>query len=500
MKLTHFSPFSRLLLLFLVAASVVTISSCEDDDGDLEIRQPQFRVTNSEGLIIEVETEVTWYDSSINVASREWVIVTGEGSEITSTEESVTVDYNEVGRFLTTLMVNFQDGTSETRVVGIDVRNKVTPAFEATSTQLTPGGTTQFMNRTTGLAPFVITENRNEMDSSVLFLWVFPGSTTGTDTVEANNPLVTYNELGSFDVSLTVVRRFPRSRETVVLEDYITVTDRPQIAPRTVRFNRDGSALLMHFNQEINLPANNTYGDFVITGDGGATATVTNASIPVWSENNTVVQLDIDGSALTSGSNVTVAYTGTAAGFANGDQLAMFEMDMEYFSGKPAWAPIVYDNGGNIDKVVDIGGMMFQWVTTGAKGSWDNNETINIFNVFPEFLSTQLNGGVEFTVDVTPQGGASLDNLRASGVELFFLNTGSTFTFSHPITDIQYHADPNMDLDLSADGRTLKITSATRGGPPRMTAILENAADIQNFRFMHDQMQDCNLFVTSAPK
>ncbi len=54
--------------------------------------------------------------------------------------------------------------------------------------------------------------------------WSFPGGTPATSTVQ--NPSVTYNTLGTYDVTLTVTNAL--GSDTMVKPDYITVTDTPQ--------------------------------------------------------------------------------------------------------------------------------------------------------------------------------------------------------------------------------------------------------------------------------
>ena len=79
-------------------------------------------------------------------------------------------------------------------------------AFNAGITEICPGTTLQF-NNTTAFSP-------------TSFMWTFPGGIPGTST-EAN-PMVTYDTLGTYTVTLTASNSFGDVTETKV--DYITVT------------------------------------------------------------------------------------------------------------------------------------------------------------------------------------------------------------------------------------------------------------------------------------
>ena len=490
-----FTNVSRAAALFLFAVLAISLSGCLEDDRFNEVRDDPFFLRASR-LNIEAGESITYKDSSDMFQSIEWEF---DGANIaTSTEREVTVQYDEPGTFLTFATITLTNGDSRRRRLEVEVLPTVMPDFTASSTQVVRGATVGFTNTTTGVG--AIPPNRSEADSMVLHLWVFPGSTTGNDTVEANNPSAQYLEEGSYDVSLTVIRRATGSRVTVVKENYIQVVTNPILQPNFVGFDRDGQSLLMRLPEVLDAPSGDGLAAFKLTSeDGSAEFSLASASIPGWSAGN-IVQFPIPAGMLTDGTNYKLSFDGDV-GFPSAAILGTFETEnMTYFSGQPAWAPIVYDNGGNINKTVMIGDKSFTWETTGARGSWDNNQTINIFNVFDDFLSTQWDGGVPYTVDVTPQGDASFDDIRASGVEAFFINPGTTISFSHPVTDIRYHRLPDMQIDLAMDGRSMVLTNVERGGPIRFTLILEDPAAFEGFSMVHDQAQDINIFVTSAPK
>ena len=86
-------------------------------------------------------------------------------------------------------------------------------SFSANETEVCQGGSVSFIDQ----SPAGVT-NWN---------WIFEGGTPGTSTLE--NPVIEYFSAGSYDVSLTVTNG--TSTNTMVLENYITVSALPGTAP-----------------------------------------------------------------------------------------------------------------------------------------------------------------------------------------------------------------------------------------------------------------------------
>ena len=76
---------------------------------------------------------------------------------------------------------------------------------------------------TIGCAPFVVQFSNNSSANATSFSWGFPGGTPATSTVE--NPVITYNAAGVYDVTLTVSNSAGSDMVTEV--GYITVNEAP---------------------------------------------------------------------------------------------------------------------------------------------------------------------------------------------------------------------------------------------------------------------------------
>lgn len=83
----------------------------------------------------------------------------------------------------------------------------VNPSFTASNTTLCEGGTVNFTN--------------TSVASATSYSWSFPGGTPSSSTAE--NPTVTYNNSGNYNVTLTLTN--PWGSKTVTMSNYITVSE-----------------------------------------------------------------------------------------------------------------------------------------------------------------------------------------------------------------------------------------------------------------------------------
>ena len=88
------------------------------------------------------------------------------------------------------------------------------------STMLTAGFTAQ---PTSGCAPLSVQFTNTSSDNATSFAWLFPGGNPAFSTQE--NPVVTYNNAGNFDVRLTASNA--AGIDSVILEELIVVTGGP---------------------------------------------------------------------------------------------------------------------------------------------------------------------------------------------------------------------------------------------------------------------------------
>ncbi|MBR9919974.1 MAG: PKD domain-containing protein [Bacteroidetes bacterium] len=131
----------------------------------------------------------------------------GDGE--TSMEENPTYIYPEDGIYDVTLTVTNDCGSvtaTETLVIATEGPMAL---FEA--------------NLTAGCVPFEVTFENLSSANAETFEWSFPGGDPSSSTEE--NPTVTYNTPGTYDVTLTVTNQF--GSDEVTFPDYITVDDVP---------------------------------------------------------------------------------------------------------------------------------------------------------------------------------------------------------------------------------------------------------------------------------
>ncbi|MEM9548083.1 MAG: PKD domain-containing protein [Bacteroidota bacterium] len=221
--------------------------------------------------------------STNNPDSFEWVFEGGD--PVTSTEENPSVTYTSAGEFDVTLtvtnangsntinmpdyviafdepisaftysedglMVTFVDGSLDADVYSWDfgdgnMSSEVNPVHEyaaegiytvilEVTNQCGSNITTQTINNytpveadfssdiTDGCANLVVGFEDSSSENVTEWFWTFEGGTPATSTEE--NPTVTYESAGQYDVVLTVSH--PESSETITLVNYIAVTDVP---------------------------------------------------------------------------------------------------------------------------------------------------------------------------------------------------------------------------------------------------------------------------------
>jgi PKD repeat protein len=131
------------------------------------------------------------------------------GTPATSTDQNPSVTYNSAGTFDVSLTVTNPNGSdSETKTDYITVYVPSPPAaeFTASATNIEEGQSVTFTDQST--------------NSPTSWSWTFEGGTPATSTDQ--NPSITYNSAGTFDVSLTVTNSGGSDTETKI--DYITVT------------------------------------------------------------------------------------------------------------------------------------------------------------------------------------------------------------------------------------------------------------------------------------
>ncbi|MDD4848301.1 MAG: PKD domain-containing protein [Bacteroidales bacterium] len=163
--------------------------------------------------IFEGET-VTFTDASTGNPTS-WIWVFEGGNPPMSFEQNPVVTYATAGTYNVALTVS--DGTNEDTKTVTDYITVVaapvgpTASFTASSTTINVGETVSFTNTSTGTVTG--------------FAWTFEGGEPATSIEE--NPIVTYNAVGIYDVTLIVSDG--TLTDTLLMEDYILVNEAGEI-------------------------------------------------------------------------------------------------------------------------------------------------------------------------------------------------------------------------------------------------------------------------------
>ncbi len=484
---------------FLVALSLLLLifTACEAEDEDFfDFRTPSFLVF-ADKLTVEAGKSIAFQDDSPSATSWEWAF--DGGTPASSSEQMPTITYNDEGVYIANLITTFNDGSTQRRRLELTILPRIAPDFAIATRQNITETPIPFTNLTTGVGaiPDVLGEN----DTLVFYEWTFEGGTPATST--ASNPVVSYSNTGTFDVTLKVTRPATESEETTVMEDFVEIVDVPILEARTVKFNRDDSQILVIADEPFAAPTAATAAGFSLTAADGSTVAITSADLAPYSSNTLV--LSYDRSQLAAG-EYTLGLTGSDVVFASASLLGAFTKTLQ-FTGDISWATIIYDNNGNLtDREVDLGnGKTLLWTTTGSPFSFGTNAAFNIFS--PTAMGFQSIGfrnqgsGVDYTVSAFPGPNTDIGtDVRAVGMEYYRVGPpGTTWHFNHPVTDFVGHM-AGMAVTISTDGLTVTVDQNDPGREEnaRMTVILENPADVADLVLSHTAPMNQNVYVTAA--
>jgi PKD repeat protein len=137
----------------------------------------------------------------------------GDGSPL-DVNSTTTHTYPSQGTYTVTAMSENSCGISSS-IQTINVVLAPTAAFSSDITTVCSGNTVQFINQSSA--------------SATSWLWTFEGGSPATST--AQNPIVTYSNTGSYDVSLVVTNA--AGQGNVAIQDYISVITVPSTGMST---------------------------------------------------------------------------------------------------------------------------------------------------------------------------------------------------------------------------------------------------------------------------
>ncbi len=228
-------------------------------------------------LSIVEGSSVTFTDKSTNTPTS-WSWSFNGGTPSSSTSKNPVVTYSTPGTWDVTLVATNSAGTdTETKTGYINVTALPLPVadFSVINTTVTVGTPVTFTDLTT--------------NSPTDWSWTFTGGTPDAST--AQNPVITYNILGTFDVSLTAANK-TGTGATTTKTAYITVTAIPApVAAFTASktsLSRGGSVTFT--DQSANGP---TAWEWTFEGGTPATSTAQNPSVTYSTEGTYDVTLTV---------------------------------------------------------------------------------------------------------------------------------------------------------------------------------------------------------------
>lgn len=191
--------------------------------------------------------QVTFSNQSANGNSYIWNFGDGNISNIVNPVHQ----YEEEGIYSVRLIVT-NDCGSDTITRTVNLLNTPVSGFST-------------VGSTSGCLPLQVQfsdQSEGEIDS---YLWIFEGGTPATSTLQ--NPVVTYNTHGQFDVTLITTNQI--GSDTLIMSDYINIYDEPS----EVDINVQKTGL------NVNFTAVPGFANYLYTWDFGDGATGTGASV-----------------------------------------------------------------------------------------------------------------------------------------------------------------------------------------------------------------------------
>ena len=157
-----------------------------------------------EGEFATVGDTVTFNNASVNATS--WMWTFEGGSPNTSTEENPSITYNRPGEYGLTLVASNEFCVGEQVEYSITVYPQIEFSFTADTTKVCAGGEIRF-------------RSTNNLGAVTYRHWEFEGGTP--EISDEQNPNITYNEPGTYRVSLQVMN--PATSKYMAIDSMITV-------------------------------------------------------------------------------------------------------------------------------------------------------------------------------------------------------------------------------------------------------------------------------------
>jgi vibriolysin len=172
-------------------------------------------VANFSASLLAGGIPMTTTFTDLSQAASSWLWNFGDGQ--TSTLKNPTHTYTTIGTFTVTLTATNQFGSDDE----VKVNYITTTAPQPPIANFTASTTSTFLNQS-------VTFTDTSLENPTSWSWTFEGGTPATST--AQNPVVTYTTVGTFDVTLVVTNAQGSDTETKV--NYINVAEKPYCASK----------------------------------------------------------------------------------------------------------------------------------------------------------------------------------------------------------------------------------------------------------------------------
>ncbi len=438
----------------LTASNALGENTVTQTDYITVITVPTAGFTSSTNLLT-----VNFNNNSTGATSYSWDF--GDGN--TSTEENPSHTYDEDGSYEVELTAT-NDCGSVTTTETVVVVSMPTAGFSA--------------NGTNGCEPFTVEFANQSSANATSFEWDFPGGSPATSTDE--NPTVTYNAAGTYDVTLIVSNA--AGSDTVTMTDYVVVGALPNTS-----FTADVNGFTVQFMNTSTNPANSGNMTFEWDFGDGNTSTEENPE-HIYDEDGTYeVSLTVtnDCGSKTINGQITVVSPPTAAfsagqtsgcepfevQFSNESSANAESFAWEFPGGDPATSSdenpvVVYNTPGTYDVTLTV---------TNAAG--DDTETLVGF----------------ITVNALPSPGFGF---VVNGAEASFTNQSTnTTSVEWDFGDNETSTENNPVHTYAGDGAyTVTLTATNECGSVETTQIVVIANEGPIAAFTAETTEGCLPF------
>lgn len=202
-------------LLFLAFLPLFLLNSCEKEYGKQQETTKELMANASANSTVANGGSITFTDLSLGVENRLWTFP--GGNPATSTEPVVEVVFSEEGELLSSLKIDYYDGTSETMDFAIKVYPVLIADFTPSKTRIKVGETVTFTDQSIG--------------GATAWNWEFEGGTPATSTEK--NPTVQFNVNKPVSIKLEITRAEDGSKASIVKDALV------QVGPPELMMNGD---------------------------------------------------------------------------------------------------------------------------------------------------------------------------------------------------------------------------------------------------------------------